>query len=284
MSNEDWSDREIDDGGRGEKAVDREIERLKSIYRQHAEALSKLAASAPTKALSRKYSDLIGDINRSILGLEDPGALALRRTHDEPLPPPGTPPGATSGRAPSDRSASDTRLRTEPGRLAVDTDTDQGAVGRIILILGMAIVVIGLLAFFVWRSARTPDEVPPAPAVSTANTAPEEPGLSTTPESAVRVTPEAQDFGVVYKGTRVAKPFEISNTSDRDVTIEVERSRCRCLWFDYPPVVPQGGKVELTVAVDGALAEPGLLSEGVVISTKEHPRETTEVLVTAEIR
>lgn len=282
MSNEDWSDREIDDGGPGERAVDREIERLKSIYQHHADALAKLAGSAPTRALAKKYDELIGEINRSILGLEDPGAIALRRTHDRPLetalPPEARPPARTS---PPTRSPSDVRLRTEPGTLASDAGSDQSALGRILLILVMAIVVIGVLAFFVWKYGSQPRTEPsPSETVTV-----QDPG-STLAVSApdLAISPEALDYGVVYKGTRVAKTFQVTNTTDREMTIEVERSKCRCLWFDYPKILPPGGSIELVVAVDGALAEPGLLSEGVVVSSKQPPRQSAEALVTAEIR
>jgi hypothetical protein len=281
MSNGDWSDRELDDGGRGERAVDREIERLKAVYRQHADALAALASSAPTKALARKYSELIGDINRSILGLDDPGALARRSTSERPLPPPepavaATPPPASK----SPRSVSNIPLRTAPGVYAADAVSEKSAIGRIALILGLAIILICVLAFFVWRFGGEP-RTEPEPAVEV--TSPE-PSAASAPLPGLRVSPEAQDYGVVYKGTRVAKSFEIANTRDSDLTIEIERSECRCLWFDHPQVVSAGGTVQLTIAVDGDLAPPGLLSEAVVISTKEPPRQATEVQITAQIR
>jgi hypothetical protein len=280
MSNEDWSERELDEGRPGDRAVDREVERLKSVYRQHADALAKLAASSPTKMLARKYSDLIGDINRSILSLEDPETAASRKTYEQPVEPsPAQPPPVHSAR----RSVSDVQLRTEPGRYVPGAEPAPSAIGRIALILGMAIVVISLLAFFVWKFAGEPRTEHRVDEVTSDVT---EPATSpvTAPLPELRVAPEAQDYGVVYRGTRVAKSFDVSNTSDRDITIEVERSDCRCLWFDYPKLVPAGGSVSLTVAVDAGLAEPGLLSEAVVISMNEPPRQTAEVLVTAEIR
>lgn len=276
MSNEDWSQRELDEGRRGDRAVDREVERLKSVYRQHADALAKLSASAPTKALARKYSDLIGDINRSILGLGDREASVSRQEPERPVDPSISPPSPR-------RSVSDVQLRTEPGRVVPGTEPEPSAVGRIVLILGMAIVVICLLAFFVWRFAGEPRTEPRADDVTPGATA-SNPAEATAPLPGLRIAPQAQDYGVVYKGTRVAKSFEISNTSDREFTIEVERSDCRCLWFDYPKLVPAGGNVTLTVAVDGGLAEPGLLSEAVLVSVNEPPRQTAEVVVTAEIR
>lgn len=287
MSDEDWSHREIDDGSsRGGRAVDREIERLKTVYRQHADALASLAASAPTKALARKYSDLIGEINRSILGLDDPGALARRstaeRAHPPSEPPRARPPSPSRPPAVA-AAASEVKLRTEPGSYPVVVESEAGALGRIVLILGLAILVIAVLAFFVWKfgdapsTKGSPAEVSkPVPSVTDVPASAPLPGLE--------VSPQVQDFGVVYKGTRVARAFEITNTSDRDLTIEIERSECRCLWFDHPPMIPAGGKVALTIAVDGGLAEPGLVSETVVISMKEPPRRATEVLITAEIR
>jgi len=266
MSGDDWSDREIDDGGRGNRAVDREIERLKSRYRRHAEELSRLAASAPTKALARKYSDLIGDINRSILSLDDPGALASLSSSEQPIL---SDPNPTEPMPPSGRSPSEVPLRTEPGRVAIEPEPN--ALGRIVLILFMALILMSLLAFFVWKYGGEP-RAEPAPTMPAA-TAEASPEPVPTPD--LTISPEAQDFGIVYKGTRVAKPFEVTNHSDRDLTIEVERSECRCLWFDYARQIPAGGTITLTVAVDGGLATPGLVSEAVVITSTEQPRVAT---------
>jgi len=278
MSNDDWSDREIDAGG---EAVEREIDRLKGVYQEHSTQLAKLASSAPTKALARKYHELIGDINRSILGLEDPGAIAERSTHERPAPP-------ASPSRPAPSVASEIRLRTEPGTYASDLDSGDSAFGRIALILGMAIVVIALLALFVWKyggesrsdtePAAQASEEPIAPG-ATVSRAP-----ATPPRPALQATPEAQDFGVIYKGTRVAKSFDVFNNTDRDVTIQLERSKCRCLWFEYDGAIPAGEKVTVSVSVDGGRAEPGLLSEAIVITTRDAPRVATEVQVTAEIR
>ncbi len=278
MSNDDWSDREIDDGG---AAVEREIDRLKRVYQEHSTQLAKLASSAPTKVLARKYHDLIGDINRSILGLEDPSAIADRATHERPAPP------STPSR-PAPSVASEVRLRTEPGTHAPDLDSGDSAFGRIALILGMAIVVIALLAFFVWKYGGEPrsDKAPAVQAIED-STAPgaEQPSAATTPpRPALQATPEAQDFGVIYKGTRVAKSFDVTNNTDRNVTIQLERSKCRCLWFEYDGAIPAGGSVTVSVSVDGGRVEPGLLSEAIVITTRDAPRVATEVQITADIR
>jgi len=274
MSSDDWSDREIDEGGRGNRSVDREIERLKSLYRRHAEELSRLAKSAPTKALARKYSDLIGDINRSILSLDDPGGLASLSSSERPIL---SDPNPTEPMPPSGRSPSEVPLRTEPGRVAIEPESNP--IGRIVLILFLAIVLMSLLAFFVWKyGGETRTESAPAEGPATE--------VSAAPIQApdLTISPAAQDYGIVYKGTRVAKPFEVTNNSDRDITIEVERSECRCLWFDHPQQIPAGGTITLTVAVDADLAAPGLVSEAVVVSTTDQPRVAAEAQITAQVR
>jgi hypothetical protein len=172
---------------------------------------------------------------------------------------------------------SDVRLRTEPGR--VPLEPEPSAFGRIALILGMAIIVISLLAFFVWKfggEPRSEDGNPPPAAARATAEAPPVPPLS--------ARPEAQDFGVVYKGTRAAKTFQVHNNTDGDMTIELERSRCQCLWFDYPKRIPAGESISISIAVDGDRAPSGLVSEAVVIVSTQPPRFATEIQITAEIR
>jgi hypothetical protein len=276
MANEDWSDRELDPGA---KAVDREIDRLKRVYAQHAETLSTLATSAPTKALARRYGDLIGEINRSILALDDPGAMIPRGTAERPIDPePRATPPVVQPPRPATPSVSEVKLRTEPGTSMISAEPESGVFGRIVLILAMALILIGALAFLVWKFSGESQAPAPPPAVV------EVPEPALVPEPPLRATPEAQDFGVVLKGTRVARTFEVANNTDRDVTIEIERSKCRCLWFDYPRVIPARGRIVVSVAVDGGRAETGLVSEAIVIATKHEPRVATEVQVTAQVR
>ncbi len=279
MSNEDWSDREVDEG----QPVDREMDRLRRVYRNHAEALSELASSAPTRALAKKYRELIGDVNRAIVGLDDPGAIVSMSSderpilREEPEPPPPSPVSR-----PARPSISGMRLDV-PAEPNVEEMEEDSSLTRIAIILGLAIVLIGVLGFFVWKfgsdSRSDTKEIPePAAAVGATDTA------AAAPVPAITASPEAQDFGTVYKGTRVVRTFEVFNNTDADLTIDIERSQCRCLWFDYPNVIPAGGQIEILVAVDGTRAREGLLSEAVVISTTDSPRVATEVIVNAEIR
>lgn len=286
MSNDDWSSREIDEGG----PADREMDRLRRLYRNHAETLSTLASSAPTRGLAKKYRELIGDVNRAIVGLDDPGAIVSMSSDERPIladPPepasPSAPPPAAA--RPPVPSSSGVKLdgQGEPYVMEVEEDN---SLTRIVIILSLAIVLIVVLALFVWKfgsdsRAETKEISKPAAAVGV----PDKPAAAQK-VPAITASPEAQDFGVVYKSTRVAKTFEVFNNTDDDVTIEIERSNCRCLWFDYPNgrVIPVGGQLEISVAVDGSRASAGVLSETVVISTIEPPRVATEVIVSAEIR
>lgn len=297
MTDDDWSEREIDRG----TALDREVDRLRGVYRDHAETLSKLAASAPSKRLARRYQELISEINKSIVGLDEvePGAIARttgetpaplpaseKPTRELPLLAPDAPLSAPPKPPPAERPILSTYTASAPPE-----ESEQGALLRIVFIVVLAVVLIAVLGLFVWkysgdRPASTDSAAPPA---ATAPPPAEEP-VAPAPEpkpvrlSHLTVSPQQQDFGTVAKGTSVVRTFEISNSGKRALTLEIARSKCRCLWYDPPKSIPAGGRGTLTVRVDGEKAPAGLLAESIEISGKGDPEATAVLEITADVK
>lgn len=288
MPGEDWSDREIDRGA----ALDREIDRLRGVYRDHAETLSKLAATSPSKQLARHYQELIAEINKAIVGLDevDPDAIG-RKSAERPAQP--------SERAPAEppRQPAPSTVAPPPERpvlssytaSATTAESDDGTVTRVALIIGLAIILLGVLALFVWKfSGARPVPATTAvaePAVTPATTGDAvAPAPELRPPSPLSVTPQQQDFGIVAKGTNAVRTFEIVNRSKLAYTLEISRSKCRCLWYDPPKSLPAGGRGTLTVRVDGSRAPTGALAESVEISAKGQSDAVAVIEITADVK
>lgn len=297
MPGEEWSDREIDRGA----ALDREVDRLRGVYRDHAETLSRLAASSPSKQLARRYQELIAEINKAIVGLDevDPDVIARRSAErpivtSDPVIPEPTPP-------PPREPAPDQRRQAPPERpilssytvAAPEPEADDGTVLRVALIIGLAIVILGVLALFVWKFSgdRPPAGKPEpettataSPGATPADDEPVTPAPEPKPESLLGVAPQQQDFGVIAKGTSAVRTFELSNRGKSALTLDISRSKCRCLWYDPPRELPAGGRGTLTVRVDGSRAPAGPLAESIEITAKGEPRAVVVVEITADVK
>jgi hypothetical protein len=291
---DDWSEREIDRGA----ALDREVDRLRGVYRDHAETLSKLAASSPSKQLARRYQEMITEINKAIVGLDgvDPEVIARksaerpvqlpeseRPTREKPLPAPGVP-IITPQKPENDERP----VLSSYTVSATAAENEDGTLLRIVMIVGLAVVMIAVLGLFVWKfSGDRPapaEPVKPAVAAEPPKEAPVTPAPEPKSSSALAVSPQQQDFGTVAKGTSAVRTFEIVNHGKKPLTIEVARSRCRCLWYDPPKSLPAGGRGTLTVRVDGAKAPVGLLAESIEISGKGVPDAVAVIEVTADVK
>lgn len=241
---------------RGERA--REIEVLRQHYRQHREALARMIADAPTEHLAAEYQRLIAEIDRALGKLSElEGGAALPVTTPE--------------------------LRREPD-LPIGEPEPRS---RVPLILAAALIALGLIGWLIWRASSDRGEgaIVDTDTNATVSTAPdtaiEEPPA---PQSALAATPPAQDYGVIRKGTRAVRQFEITNSSDEPLSVDVARSSCRCLYYEHAPVIPPKAKETLTVTVDGAKAKAGELRELVKITKKTDPTVSTTVEVNATIQ
>lgn len=240
----------------------REIEAMRQHYRRHQEALEAMAADAPTEALAAEYRRLLAEIESAFARLDQ---LEHRPAPTDTQPmktAPGTRPLVTP-------PASSTPLENEPG----------AAQSRIILIVIAGLAVLGLLGWLMWRASS--DERPETPVVASTQAVET---VETTELPALSIEPALQDYGAVRKGSRAARQFEIVNTSDAPIKVDVTRSACRCLYYDYADVIPPKGKETLTVTVDGAKAAAGTLQEKISITAESDPAITASFEVTATIQ
>jgi Protein of unknown function (DUF1573) len=271
----------------------REIEVLRRHYRQHREALSRMMADAPTDHLATEYERLAAEIDRALAKLDELDNLATAPAFVPPPPPPPQ----------HERPVGDPALRsrTEPGLRPLATNPavaqyDDGAAAmegsgprsRVALILGIAVIALGLISWLIWRASsdRTPERPVVASATSTAPIATQSDVAAADPVASAEltVTPTAHDYGTIRKGTRATRQYELANNTDDPITVQVARSACRCLYYEHAPVVPPRAKEMLTVTIDGARAKAGPLSEDVKIASKSDPSVAASIEVTATVR
>ena len=167
--------------------------------------------------------------------------------------------------------------------------TSPGSGPRVLLIVGAALVALVLVAWLVWRASS--DRPPAAGTVVEETTATVEPETTTTAPvtvaevaDALTVTPPSRDYGLVRKGTRVTRQYEIANNSEEPISITVARSACRCLYYEHAPVIPPKAKESVTVTVDGAKAPVGTLRESLRVTAKSDPAIGTSFDVIATVR
>lgn len=259
---------------RGERS--REIEVLRQHYRTHREALSRMAGEAPTEHLASEYHRLIAGIDNSLRKLDE---LEGRGPAPAPAPP---------GQRPLVLSADTTGSYDAP-------PAPGGSSSRILLIVFAGLVVLAAIGWMIWRASsdrRAPERAVIEQPVTTPAAAPAETGtvvpVTPVPIAAavsIRVTPAVQDYGIIRRGTRAVRQFELTNTGETPVTIEVARSACRCLYYDYNnKKIPPKAHETITVTVDAARAKSSTIDEQLSVTAKEDPSATTTIGVRAAIK
>jgi len=223
----------------------REVEVMRQQFRRHREALVNLAADAPTEHLAAEYRRLIQELDNSIHKVDELEGKPLVRT---PEPPP--------------------MVEDEPR-------------SRVAIIVVVAVIALALIGGLTWWASR--DRAPEQEQTVVQET------VATTetvaaPVPMLTVTPTSHDYGVIRKGTRATRQFEIANRSEEPVSIAIARSTCRCLFYEHAEVVPPKGKETITVTVDGARAEAGDLRETIRLTSKANPTVGTSFDIIATIR
>jgi len=266
-----------------------EIDVLRQRYRNHRQSLATLAGDAPSEALATEYQRLIGNIDSSLRKLDevegrppvDPAETQKMKTS------PGTRPLATP--PPYEPSAP---YVESPPRAA-------SPASRLALIVVGGLVVLVIIGWLIMHASdrRGKKTVPVTETTSTAITpaAGTEPPVTPAPTTTVavatgpatlKVTPILVDYGVVRKGTRQVRQVEVVNSGAAPVVIEVSRSACRCLFYEYDgksSLVPKK-KETITVVVDGGKAKAGALDEKIVVSAKNDPAVSATFNVRATVR
>jgi hypothetical protein len=100
----------------------------------------------------------------------------------------------------------------------------------------------------------------------------------------IKITPEVADYGVIRKGTRAVRQFEITNTTATPLSIVLALSTCRCLYYEYNAAkLPVNWKEALTITVDGSRANAGTLAEQIAVRSRDDPNATGTIMVRATI-
>jgi uncharacterized protein DUF1573 len=247
---------------RAERA--REIEGIRQQYRRHRESLESMIADAPPEPLTTGYRRLVSEIDAALGKLDE-----LSRES-----PPGSPP-------PPDL---DPGLRPLVTTYLPESELEPRS--RLPLILGIAFVALAAIGWLIWRASSNrktsplvEDTTATSATASTETTATQAPAAA-----ALTVAPPSQDYGVIRKGTRATRQFEVTNHTDAPITISLPRSTCRCLYYEYQARIDPKGKESVTVTIDGARAPVGNLRETIRVSAKSDPAVGTSFDVIATIQ
>ena len=255
----------------------REIDLVRQRYNRHRETLYALAADAPTEHLATEYARLIREIDAAIGKL---GELEGKRPADtQPMPA-----MKTAATEPGSRP-----LVTPPGMIMPDSpepDAPAAAMPRVAMIIAAGVLVLVLIGWLMWRaSGERPSAAPSTQ--TTASTATHAAPVTPAPKPALpalKIEPATQDYGTIRKGTRAVRQFAVTNNGNAPISLQVARSTCRCLYYDYANSVAPHTKETVTVTIDGAKAKRGALHETVAVSSKSDPNVTGNIDVTATIR
>jgi hypothetical protein len=269
---------------RGDRA--REIEVLRGHYRAHREALTRMIPDAPTEQLASEYQRLVASIDASLRKLDElegrgPAATAVGFNETQRI-----------GTSPGNRPLVSPEPVTDHGITSYDGPADRpsGNGSRVLLMLVIGLAVLGIIGWLIWRASS--DHKPAATQVieqSASTTNADTGSAAPVPVAAapsIKIAPAVADYGVIRKGTRAVRQFEITNMTSTPLSISVARSACRCLYYEYDTKVklPPKGKEALTVTVDGARAKAGALEEQIAVTSKDDPNATGTIGVRAVVK
>lgn len=262
----------------------REIELLRRHYRVHRDSLSRMIADAPTEHLAGEYQRLVAEIDmavRKLDELEGKPATSLADTN----------PSIKTGAGTRPLVRPNEPLPAQPASTYRPPATPTGAQSRMAMIVIAGVVVLVIIGWLIWRASSDRKSASPVveqqPISSTNNATP--PAVTPAPVAApvpvtLKITPAANDYGTIRRGTRAVRQFQVSNSSNSIVDIEVARSSCRCLFYDYNSKLPAHGQETITVTVDGARAKPGTLQEQIEVRAKKDPNNAATMTVQATIQ
>jgi hypothetical protein len=273
---------------RGDRA--REIEVLRQHYKVHRDTLTQMVPDAPTEHLAAEYKRLIADIDASIRKLDE-----LERVPSSTAPGLAEPP--RMGTSPGNRPLVSSEPATDHGISsydAVPANRSSGNSSRVLLMLVIAVAVLGVIGWLIWRASSEKKANAPQVIESPATSTVAETGtaggtvapLPVAATASIRITPEVADYGTIRKGTRAVRQFEITNLTSTPLSFVVARSACRCLYYEYnakSKLAPKA-KEALTVTVDGARAKAGALEEQIAVTSKDDPNANGTIGVRAVIK
>lgn len=269
----------------------RELEILRQQYRSHRDALAQLVADAPSEQLAAEYQRLIAIVEESLQRIEEldtlPGSAARPRRDRGPAAPAVSAAAAATHAAPA-TGVGDRQLDTSP-EYAETVASDPAPSSRMLFIILGAVAVLAILGWLIWRSSdRASDDVAAQnDTVPVAEQAEPDTETGTVVESTavaeLSARPASHDYGVIRKGTRATRQFEIRNDGTEPMKIQIARSTCRCLYYEYAETLAPRTSEGVTVTIDGAKAKAGVLEENVKVTSKTDPSIATTMRVRAKI-
>ena len=263
---------------RGERS--REIDRLRQHYKNHRDTLTGLIGDAPSEHLANEYERLIGEIDMAARKLDE---LEGRAAGAQPQPPSAAPPKPSRPAEPVLGTRPLNRTPMPPMTIGAKSDS------RTAIIVVAAVVVLGLVGYLIWhasvgrRAARPAVVEQPVNATQSTSTGPTIISPAS-PPSSLKITPALADYGTIRKGTRAVRQFELVNAAATPVEVQVARSACRCLFYDYKSKLAGNAKETITVTIDGARAKAGELREPIEVTTKGEQPATATFTVQAMVR
>ena len=271
---------------KGDRA--RELTRVREHYRNHRETLSGLMGDSPSDHLANEYQRLISEIDAAVRKLDEldvldaSAAASTVRVDTNPAVKPKTaPPSRPAAATPGSRPL----VRPEEPPVGAPSPASRTA-----MILMAGAVVLAAIAALSWyassrkkpaQAVNTPIIEQPVTPTTTAAPATIAPA---SPPSSLKITPLLADYGTIRRGTRAVRQFEVVNNSGGPIDIQVARSACRCLFYDYKSKLAANAKETITVTVDGGRAKAGDLHEDVQVSSKADPGLAGTFTVQATIK
>ena len=271
----------------------RDLEVLRKHYHQHRETLRQLAAEAPSEFLAAEYQRLIRDIDLSLKKVDELEGRGSAAAVSAATAAAATGAAVSAGDQPTMKLNAGSRPLAPPpvhyGERMTPASSAPSPSIRVALILAVGLVVLGLVGWLIWRaSTNRDDETLAAETQSVTNTEPiVEPGTIepiALASDALKIVPPDVKFGTVRKGTRVVRQIEITNSSDQAIAISLDRSNCRCLFYEHADEIAPKAKESITVSLDGTRAKLGELRETIGVTAKSDPTVKTSFNVTASIR
>ena len=234
-----------------------------------------LVSDAPSELIAAQYRRVIADIDIALAKLEGDAP---------PVPPP--PPPARARTDAGMRPLVTTAKIDDDATISYSASDASDSRSRLLLIAAAAVIALAAIGWLIWRASDKPEtgrvvEQPATTAVEEGETATRAAVPAGRP---LVVTPDTIDYGIIRKGTRVTRQYEIVNNTEEPLSPQVSRSTCRCLYYEHAPVIPPKAKESLTVTIDGAKAKPGPLLESIRVSSKSDPSVVTTFDVTATVR
>ena len=98
----------------------------------------------------------------------------------------------------------------------------------------------------------------------------------------LEVVEPSRDLGVVTKGERLELEFEIANTGDEELELNV-RPACGCTVVRFDERIAPGATGTIAAAIDTSRLKKGVISKSILITSNDPEEPTRRLVVRAKI-